>query len=223
MHICLFVSIATLAGLAAGCKARNYNTSSDVKDDDKKATEIDPMAYNAFTIWLTGKGDPVFAIPQGYEGSSNGKQPDGVFYINRKSYLREYSDDSKFVGAVTEGASYKNGVLEYPKKDGRELKLKVEKHMNVGKMQLEAIKYCESKQQRMVTAQELFDFCSLYKEGMDNGVYFDRKDCLGSIIWSVSLVPGSRDMVWGYKGLEEELVLIDRPVNTLSVVCAGKP
>jgi hypothetical protein len=180
----------------ASCGFNQSNSDSEVKDAHASdgVMQVNPKAFNAFNIWRDGQGSEILDYPQDYYGDGH-QTSDGVFYVEATAWWK----DGKFIGVPTEGAEVVNDVLEYPVKNGRELKLKftyvpADRWRIWSVTQPDAIEYCKSKDLRLPTLRELFDYCAAgvtepnYGPNYVSGRYPTNARCGENQPWSSSLV-----------------------------------
>lgn len=205
------------------CKPVPQNTT--VTQDKASATVI---AFNAFNIWSDGSGTETFEYPQGYDVTKGYTNPDGVFYVEPDSYWK----NDKFIGVPTEGAIVVNDVLEYPQKNGKQLKLKFSAKSPYEMNHPDAVKHCKMQGLRLPTIRELFDFCSAgltrpkFGPNYEKGKYPIQGRCSGMFIWSASVHSRSRDRAWifggdyGYMDLKPDSRIVGYGIRAR---CVGNP
>ena len=203
------------ARLALGCIglvscgfAFQSNSGSEVKDTPASdaVTQVNPKAFNAFNIWRDGQGSEILDYPQDYPVIGANKTPDGVFYVEDAAYWAGTGDwATKFIGVPTEGAEVVsvitdeakvvNDVLQYPVKNGKQLKLKFTVISDKEMYHDDAVTYCKNQGLRLPTVRELFDFCAAgvtepnYGPNFESGRYPLTARCGGRdrALWSASV------------------------------------
>lgn len=149
-----------------------------------------------------------------------------MFFVDKL----EYWYYSKFIAVPTLGAKVVNDVLEYPARNGRQLKLKftaVDEKMRNHKG---AAEFCrgDDGHHRLPTARELFDYCTAGIEGLnygpnfEPGVYPRASRCSGNRVWAASLNAMVREYAWVFDGVAGTVDVIysgDTPI--LGVRCVG--
>lgn len=240
-----FASGVLCAGLfAVSCVQRDYNSGDNApppkkevpqnQDGNQNTTggtttaptltlvQINPKAFNAFNIWRGGQGSEILDYPQGYDVIDGSTTPDGVFYVERDAYWK----DQKFIGVPTEGAKVVNDVLEYPVKNGKQLKLKFTKISEKTMPHRDAVAYCKNQGLRLPTVRELFDFCAAgvtepnYGPNYQAGKYPSTARCWETYPWSASVYSYDRSDAWlfnGYGGIPNSFTFY----YTYGVRCVG--
>jgi hypothetical protein len=216
----LMLGLLALGALSVSCKSREYNGT--VAQNSEKDATISP--FNAYELWLTGKGTPIFAYPAGYDGFDVDPKPDGVFTVDDELYYGGKNGDWK--GKTTEGATVEDDVLTYPSKDGRKLSLKFSKKAEGNYVHADAVKYCKDKGLRLPHVQELFDFClagTKEAEGENKSNRCEKDD-----LWSVSLYGlysrSSPQRAWIFNSKSVRVVGASRfNFIGLSMRCVGVP
>jgi hypothetical protein len=236
MRILLAAGLACATCALVQCTPRLFNPSSDdkkpsgsptKKPDNENQTpksqdgsttggtttaptptlvQINPKAFNAFNIWRDGQGSEIVDYPQGYNFGSFSTTPDGVFCVNGAAYW----NDNGFIGVPTEGAKVVNDVLEYPVKNGKQLKLKFTKISEKEMVHHYAVTYCKDQGLRLPTVRELFDFCAAgvtepnygpnYGPNFEDEKYPSTARCWKTYLWSASVFSYSGYGVWRFHG-----------------------
>jgi hypothetical protein len=169
--------------LAVSCKSREYHGNVSQKTENG----VTAPPFNAYQLWLTGKGAPILNYPEGYEDSNKLDgipKPDGVFLVDHDTYYR--GENSDFFGTTTEGATVEGDVLTYPTKEGRKLSLKFSQKAEGNYDHSQAVKYCKDKGLRLPLVQEIFDFCAAGNKGSTNDGDKSKR-CDKNALWSASL------------------------------------
>jgi hypothetical protein len=181
-----------------GAVENNVTAEQINKNDVCKGTQVNPMAFNAFDIWRDEKGVEILDYPLGYDALEGAATPDGVFYVDRESYW-----DKKFTGVPTKGAKVVDGVLEYPLKNGKQLKLKFAKATRLYMSHMEAVQYCKNNGKRLPTVREIFDFCAAGVTEPNYGPDFkvDRYPSTARCYedgggWTTSVYSADREDIW---------------------------
>ena len=183
-------------------------------------TQVNPKAFNAFTIWRDGKGDPILEYPAGYDVLFKKFDSDGVFYVPRKAYWRP-PDTSKFIGDATEDVQVEDDVLTYPTKKGRSLALKFSAFASKKMGQDEAVKYCKDLGLRLPHVQELLDFCAAGISKDRHGQYSLSTRCSG-YTWSASLDSDDSGYAWLFRSFNGIIINNFRSYSS-GVRCVGAP
>jgi hypothetical protein len=252
MRILFVAGLACAACALVSCRSREYNQSqvkssegdaSVTKQPPKGVTQVNPMAFNAFNIWRDGNGAEILDYPQGYDVEQGSTDPDGVFYVEEAEYWdRKWGSGvptEKFIGVPTAGAKVVNDVLEYPVRNGKQLKLKFaemseKKMIQVSKDPdvLNAVTYCKNQGLRLPTVRELFDFCAAgvtepnYGPKHKKDSYPPTERCREKrFLASASVDSAHRDAVWTFFGATGEFpgnnTYRSGPYGTSNVRCVG--
>lgn len=173
-------------------KCQNFlDATPVVVTDDAIVTQVNPKAFNAFSIWHDGQGSEILNYPEHYGAEL--PQPDEVFYILRS----EYELNGRFLGTPTEGAKVENDLLEYPVRNGRQLKIKFTPISDRAMQHGQAMRYCSTQGRRLPTVRELFDFCAAgviepnYGPNFKIYKYPTNARCGGTSLFSASINPGA--------------------------------
>ena len=172
-------------GILVSC-GFGHNTGSELKDTPASdaVTQVNPKAFNAFNIWRDGQGSEILDYPQGYEIQEGTTEADGVFYVN------------EYVSVPTEGAKVVNDVLEYPARNGKQLKLKFTAATPTEMNHNDAVAHCKQQGLRLPTIREVFDFCAAGTLPNAEG-NFDYSRCNpDDYPWSASVDTNDRDQAW---------------------------
>ena len=136
-----------------------------------------------------------------------------MFYVEEAAYWK----DDKFMGVPTAGAKVVNDVLEYPVKNGKQLKLKFTKVSEKEMKHLDAVTYCKNMEPigdwRLPTERELFDFCAAGVTEPNYGPNFKRKKYPFNArcgrpedgwlaYWSASVNSYKRHLAWQSNGFD---------------------
>jgi hypothetical protein len=140
-------------------------------------------------------------------------------------YERYYTGDV-FTATTTPGAKFENGILIYPSKDGRELKLKFKFGIaGTPYTHVEAIKHCQEKGARLPILQEIMDYCAVGSEKRQgNRGYYETTRCNLQRYWSATVPATEREYAYSYNGfvIKTERVR-GRYDNSGHVICVGTP
>lgn len=198
----LHTSLISLVGMgiiAVSCKPREYNSAKTKNSvSQSSAADVNAMAFNALKIWngeVSPDGSPAKEIleypthPLSYNSYQGRPDADEVFYSAGSEYVPAVITPASVteVGSaemgypeiqLTEGLRVdKEGedeILVYPvnKKSGKSLKLRFTKEDSQVTNQEAAVKYCASRNMRLPTSRELFDFCTADISGLLKGKYY---------------------------------------------------
>lgn len=234
--------IVGVSCLLVQCTQRDFNNHSETKDETSgtAVAQVNPLAFNAFDLYRSGQGTEILDYPKGWEvySTSDWNEPspksDGVFYDDPAAWRRQ--DGARylgFTGVPTEGARVEGDVLEYPVRNGKQLKLRFVVDFNQNReLQLElkhneAAEYCRKQGRRLPTARELFDYCATgvsepnYGPNYVSGRYPSTARCREDYaFWSATLYAKSRDSAWQF--LNGSLGTFGLRYNTYPVMCVGK-
>jgi hypothetical protein len=198
----LYASLIALIGmgiLSVSCKPREYNsaeTKSSVSQGS--AGEVNAMAFNALKIWngeVLPDGSPAKEIleypthPLSYNSYQGKPDADEVFYSAGSEYVPAVITPASVTGVgsaemgypniqLTEGLQVEKDredeILVYPanKKSGKSLRLRFTKEDSQVTNQEAAVKYCASRNMRLPTSREVFDFCTADILGQLKGKYY---------------------------------------------------
>jgi hypothetical protein len=132
-----------------------------------------------------------------------------------------YWKGNKFIGVPTEGAKVVNGVLEYPVKNNKALKLKFTAKSQGAMPHSAAAEHCKQQGLRLPTVRELFDFCVVGTAPNGEG-RFDNNRCGENWIWAASVYSDNRYYAWRFNGDNGLAGLFDRNPS-YGVRCVGGP
>jgi len=199
-----YVSLFALVGmgiLSFSCKPRAFN-SAETKSSmgQGSAGDVNAMAFNALKIWngeTASDGSQVKETleypthPLSYQSHQGKPDADEVFYSAGNEYVPAVITPPSATGAsaemgypkiqLTEGLRVERDgedeILVYPvnKKSGKSLRLRFTKEDSQVTNQEAAVKYCSSKNMRLPTSREVFDFCTAEIPGLLNGKYYAAK------------------------------------------------
>ncbi|MEI8028100.1 MAG: hypothetical protein WCI18_17260 [Pseudomonadota bacterium] len=208
MRILFALGLTCAACMMVQCKTGEINYGSEVKNatEGDGVPQVNPKAFNAYNIWGDGNGTEILDYPQGYEVPSGRTNPDGVFYVHQNMFRGGAYND--FIATPTDGAKVVNNVLEYPVRNGRQLKLKFTQISENGMSHDLAVAYCKDQKQRLPTIRELFDFCAAgvvepnYGDSFRKGKYPSTARCGESFLWSASL--NSNRLSEGWRFIRDE-------------------
>ncbi len=185
--------------------------------------QVNPMAFNAFNMWSDGQGAEILDYPERYDSFEGKETPDSVFYVQHAAYWMD--DPSKFTGVPTEGAKVVNDVLEYPVKNGKQLKLKFTVP-TPDLVHYDAVRHCKKQGLPHPTARELFDFWAAgvtepnYGPNFKGG-YPASARCASTKLWSASLWVGGRAFVWRFWYTNGVVLRDYRDAYHVGVRCVG--
>ncbi len=163
---------------------------------DPAASQLNPMAFNAFNIWRDGNGAEILNYPEGYVDRAKLNYPDSVFYVSLPDFFTErgQSGEWDFTAVPTLGATVDSkNVLMYPVQNGKQLVLHFSGVSEKRMSQLNAVQYCKALSARLPTAREIFDFCvtGVEKSILDGkpnySSYPDDARCGIHDLWSASV------------------------------------
>lgn len=228
MRISVVTGVMYVTGALASC-GFGHNTDSEVKDlrVSDAVTQVNPKAFNAFNIWRDGQGSEILDYPRGYDVTRGRTIPDDVFYVEKNAYWNK----GKFIGVPTEGAKVVNDVLEYPVKNGKQLKLKFTKISEKKMSHLDSVTYCKNQGLRLPTMREVFDFCAAgvnepnYGPNFKEWKYPSTARCgLTDGPWSASLVSVKPEITWVFGGNSGWVDMDSRFDDSVADVrCVGGP
>ncbi len=155
--------------------------------------------FNAYQIWATGNGEPVYEYPPGYNILHGKTHPDGFFYVDSTEYIEVTEDDSRFIGKPTEGAllredELKEETLNYPKRNGRNLSLKFSWGDPISHEA--AQKHCSEQGRRLPTIREILDYCLAGFAPNSDGVFENNRCENRGPIWTASVDSKNRLYAW---------------------------
>lgn len=159
------LSFGILAVVASSCKARKVSDESGIDQVNAKVSQVDATAFNAYQIWRDGKGRKITEYPGFYEDSEyfsidSENEFYGVFYFPRAEFNKD-ENNSIFVATPTQDAKVEGNLLIYPVRNAQQLKLKFSKREEDSLISHSgAVNYCKSKNLRLPSAREIFDFCA---------------------------------------------------------------
>jgi hypothetical protein len=151
------------------------------------------LPFDSFNTWRYGQGTGIFKYPWDYDETRGKSTPDGVFFVSDNEYLVPNVSHSIFKGVPTQDAKVLNDVVEYPSKDGRNLKLKFTKISDKEMPHVKAVAHCKKQGLRLPTVRELFDFCAAgvtepkYGPNGSIGRYSATERCGKEVTWSLSI------------------------------------
>jgi hypothetical protein len=257
----LFQFSLPLLAVLSVVSCRSQSMPDDVSDLQSKASRGDDSAgqnfppFDAFKIWSTGKGlkgtKGVFEYPANYDSPRvpSGTQPDGVFYDDTRfseGTDTDVDDWDGWRGEPTDGVKEEDGVLMYPSKSGRKLKLRFSEISddNEKMTHVEAKNYCESKNMRLPTIMELFDYCVAEKDGVKQvnksknhanekiADRFPNNRCVSSKTQTDNLLKAPVDFIWSasvtmsgsarvFRTRRGDIGSMDRSFIGVRTVCVG--
>lgn len=152
---CNLIFLAALALASTACS--RYESDASVKGlNPAQYVKVNVKAFKAFDIWRDGQRAEILDYPQSYGVNDGSISSDGVFYTNAETYWPE----GKFIAVPTGSVQVVNDVLEYPVRNGKQLKLKFTKVSEKAMTHAESVTYCKNLGLRLPTTRELFDFCA---------------------------------------------------------------
>ncbi|NBX16135.1 MAG: hypothetical protein EBR09_02090 [Proteobacteria bacterium] len=209
---------------AAGCKKREFNSGAEIKADLESTSN--GLPFNALKVIEDPKTAPITAYPKNFgKPGVNIIKPDGngllsvasdqVFFSSMKDWFGsttvevnkvkktfEYQLQATPTTYVTvtdddENDGQGGGVLTY-KLDGRTLEIKVSEVQDTEMNHTDAINACASKQLRLPTARELFDFCFAGREKPANPAPMNPLNtrCTFRYNWTTTLKADNREHAW---------------------------
>lgn len=171
---------------------------------------VNHEAFNAFNIWRDGNGAEILDYPQDYDDMENTIKPaDQVFYVDKAEFIK----DGKFVAVPTEGAKVVGDILEYPMRNGKQLKLRFTHMPHSAMGHPNAVAYCKNQGLRLPTWRELFDYCATgvganYGLNYEDIPYFRypaKARCKNLELWTASLDWHVRGTAWTFDGRNGDL------------------
>ena len=194
-------------------------------------TQVNSKAFNAYNIWRDGQQAEMLDYPQGWEQSSGvDTSPEDVFTV---AMIKYWSNDPNYprpiMGIPTEGASVVDDVLEYPVRDGKQLKLKFEAKAIESMTHYKAAQYCKDLGLRLPTVRELFDYCAAGVKEPNYGPNFQLNypstaRCWTPVVtmyWSASVVSDDREYAWVFEARKGYVNTWDRASTYGRVRCVG--
>lgn len=177
--------------------------------------QLNPKAFNSFNIWLSGQGTEIVDYPAVY-GDMDPKPEDGVFFVSTYKFWA----DGKTIGVPTERAKVYRDVLEYPVRNGKQLRLKFAALEQMKMKQANAVQHCKRQGLRLPTARELLDFCYA---GISSDVSgrFPQNRCNSGKIWSASLLSNAPGEAWLMGGTDGAISAANINAAECGVRCVG--
>jgi hypothetical protein len=117
-------------------------------------------------------------------------------------------ENEKFIHIPTEGAKIVHDVVEYPEKNGVQIKLRfmeVIPNLNLW----DGFEHCKKQGARLPSIRELFDFCAIgvtepqYGPNFTKNKYPNSARCAGQILWSESQVRENPYNNWLFFGTND--------------------
>lgn len=190
------------------------------------ATQVNPQAFNGFNIWRYGDEKELLDYPKGWEQSAGADtSADDIFSVALDKYWS--SNTFKPIGVPTEGVNVVGNVLEYPVRNGKQLKLKFSAKAEEEMNQYEAARYCKDLGLRLPTIRELFDYCDAGVEVISNfphSIYPSTARCYEPVntwYWSASVFSGKREYAWIFHAQQGYVNQFDRLSIYGRVRCVG--
>ena len=126
---------------------------------------------------------------------------DGAFYVAGEDFYADGDLKSvlKFNATPTTGITIVNkDTLVYPAKNGKELRIRFLPVVSDKMALQDAARHCEKMDNRLPTARELFDFCTVGIDGPNYGKDFKLEEYQKTggrcaELWSISLYAPQRD------------------------------
>lgn len=236
MRILSLTGLVVIAGFLVQCKPRQFNDNSAVKESVTNTSgQVDPKYFNAFDMWEKGdqSGSLRDTYPTDYKLMEGSRSSDNIFYVAYKEFIpnpNSFFGGKPTVGARVEGpvlgepkkkAAKAEGVLIYPEKNGRTLRLKFSALSERGMYHDEARDFsAPEKGLRLPTARELLDFCTAGLTPNKEGKSEQHRCGFLDSTWTASVLADSISSAWVFNGYIYELGQTDRenPVNVRCVV-----
>lgn len=196
------IALVSVGILSISCNPRAFN-SAETKSPvaGGSAGDVNPMAFNALKIWngeVAPDGSQVKEVleypthPLSYHSYQGKPDVDEVFYTAGKEYHPTVTKPASGTGVgsaemgypqiqLTEGLRIERDgedeILVYPvnRKSGKSLRLRFTKEDSQVTNQEAAVKYCASRNLRLPTSREVFDFCTADTPGLLNQKYYAAK------------------------------------------------
>lgn len=200
--------------------------------------KVNPLAFNAYEIWSTGKGSDILDYPadnyklhDGERERGFGIDSDRVFYLIRKTLYRDINwpnGPTEYLPVPTKDAKVANDTLEYPILNGKQLTLKFSAASPNIMNQWDAMKYCQEKGMRLPTWHEILDFCTIGVSEPNYGPQFKAKSypktarCFGQGFWTATSETGLYQG-WYFDGYGNgQIFLKPRKEEQANVRCVGR-